>query len=177
MVFETPQLNKEVNLNLLGLLARMRRPRGKELLEWQTWVYAEWGIRSGVLSHSALPWFDLFVTYTARTDVLDVTDADEDAFVDYIYSKNYTSYFVNEARKAIRQLRKYYMARSKNGRERLKAGRPPHMDKVEAVMELRSLKTPLPFRAISRAIGVDVHQIYKWYKRGLAQKLENKSRG
>lgn len=134
----------------------------KTLLDKQIDVFLSWAIKKNTGSSSYKEWLDLFCRFTAKTDILDVTDEDVDLFMEMVDNIENGQYRKNEAYKAIFGLRRYYMARGKNGNIKLKEGRPPRVDKIEKVQEYR--KKGLAYRDIAKLVGSHLSLVYRWSK-------------
>lgn len=61
-------------------------------------------------------WIKLFLEHMEKDDIHDVTDYDCNKFLDYVREKNHGSYALNQAGRAISNIRKYYKARGNNFR-------------------------------------------------------------
>ena len=135
-----------------------------QLLNMQIEVFLAWAIPNRIATENFRPWLNLFVSKIGKRDVMEIKDEDVDVFLGDVYAIENTSYRKNEAKRAIQSFRRFYMARSKNGKTRMGAGRPPKQEGIDRVRELRSLKEPMSFREIARALNQDVRQVYRWWK-------------
>lgn len=132
----------------------------KKLLEAQIEVFLEWGRRNSIASVSYKEWLDLFAVSTGKHDILDITEEDIDLFIKKRQDIIRTQYNEQNARKALRAFRKFYMARSKNGREKLREGRPPHTDEINQAKKYRGMG--LSFREISKLMSKNVSLVHRW---------------
>lgn len=140
----------------------------KKILELQIEVFLEWGRRNGIVSTDYREWFLLFLLFTDRHDVMDITLEDIDFFIENEHTVNRTQYSQHSARKALRALQRFYMARSRNGKAKLKGGRPPHLDEISQVQKYRKMVDekgkPLSFRAITKIMGKPIALVHRWSK-------------
>lgn len=140
----------------------------KTLLEKQIEVYLEWSRRNNVASSSYREWLDLFVLRSEKRDILDVTSSEVEIFLNENQDVIKTQFSRHTARKALTGLLRFYMARSKNGRGKLKIGRPPHLDEIAEVQRYRKMKdakgNPLSFRAIVKIMEKPIGLVHKWSK-------------
>lgn len=142
----------------------------KTVLVSQINVFLQWCERSGISASNYEEYLWEFKDYTSRTDALDITKTDLERYLAHIHeSSGGVTYRVISARKAIQQLMKFYTARSKNGRKRLGAGRPPKLDDAKAVFDYRGLRDKrgepvLSFAQIGRIMGKDKGRIWNLYK-------------
>jgi hypothetical protein len=145
----------------------------KTLLRKQIEVFLSHSKRDGRYSYSYDEWLEYFCRRSPKEDVLDICDSDVDLFLEWVDNVEPTQFQRLNARKAIYSFRRYYMARTKNGRARLRAGRPPLVDQHNRVGELKE-KNGLSFRQIGVLLNpkkpVDVGLVYRWYRRYLSYK-------
>lgn len=136
-------------------------------------VYLSNSIRIGIGTSNYKEWLDRFVNHTHRTDILDVTDEDENEWLLKVYEEEPTNYRKQQAKKAIRGIRIYYRARSKNASIRPSKGRPPALEAYHLVGQYHD-ENKLSFRKIGILLNpvkpVDVAQVYRFYKRFISLK-------
>lgn len=120
----------------------------KDILSQQVEVYLHDCYRKwGVKMYSE--WLTFFVSFTEKQDIFEVTDEDEKGFLAKVNQIVSTVYEREQARKAIKGLRAYFKARTKN----LKGnrGRPPHLSEIEQIK--RYHKMGLKYKEIEKITG------------------------
>lgn len=134
----------------------------KTLLKSQAEVFLEWGRRNSVASLSYRYWLEMFIQDTHYTDVIDVKLEDIDLFVGKRQDIIRTKYTEQSARRALVSFLRFYMARSKNGKLRMREGRPPHISEIAKTQQYR--KMGLPLKDISKLMGKNISLIHRWIK-------------
>ncbi len=139
----------------------------KRILDSQIEVFCEWGRRhAGYGGNFGRSYLELFAIHTSKTDILDVTQEDVEIFINsehlpYPHQKE-------RARSVIGQMRRFYVARVRNGRQRLVGGRPPAISAIGEVQRLRNMKdekgNKLSFRNIAKIMGKQLSLVHRWSK-------------
>ena len=140
----------------------------KRILDSQIEVFLEWGRRSNTTSERWREWLELFAIHSIKTDVLDIDQVDIDNFMKIVYDKSNHPISLSEARIAITQLTRYYMARTRNAKLRMIMGRPPHIGQIELAQKYRKMKdekgNPLSFRDIAKLMGKNISLVHRWVR-------------
>lgn len=109
-------------------------------------------------------WLDYFIKWTHKENILHVSNDDVDLFLQQVDNEENATYRKTEARRAIFSFRRYYMARSKNGKIRMREGRPPHISQIEKAQKYRK-HNKLSLNEIGKLLGgIDKSQIHRWLK-------------
>lgn len=143
---------------------------GKRLLDEQIDVYLAWGKKTGTVSSSYREYLNHFKKFIKKDDVLDISDEDVDFFLEKEYSKENSQYARDTIKRVIYCFRKFYMARSKNGKAKLGRGRPPAIAHYERVGELKTiLGDKITFSEIGAILNpekpVDKSLVWHWYQK------------
>lgn len=98
--------------------------KNEKLIDNQVTVFLSWAKRSNTIGHNYERDLKLFVRYSQRSDILDITFEDIEKFIKYMKETNHGSLVPLQAEKAVRSVLKFYQARSKNSTSKFKVGRP-----------------------------------------------------
>lgn len=163
-------------LNFLCFINGCMKKLDKRILDAQIEVFLAWGARhrSSTSGESARSYLTTFARHTYKTDILDVTQEDVDEFIasehlPYPHQKE-------RGRSVLDQMRRFYVARVRNGKQRLVSGRAPHISEIAEVQRLRKMRdekgSPLSFRNISKIMGKQLSLVHRWSRYPLSGRGE-----
>jgi hypothetical protein len=144
------------------MLRLIMKTLNRTIIVSQIDVYMEWGVRHNVISREYGKWLELFVENCPKTDILDVDEEDVNNFRGVLREEIVSGLDRQRAELALKGMRKFYEARSKNGHHRMTVGRPPSISEIRKAQEYR--KKGLTIGEIGKIMGKYKSQVHRWIK-------------
>lgn len=129
----------------------------KRILDSQIEVFLDAG-REGYRE-----WLELFAQNCLKSSISEVEESDVESYLKLVYTSVNTQFAYEQAAKSIRQLRKYYMARSKNLTMTGREGRPPAVEKILRAHEYKA--KGLRLTEIAKLLDSDPALVHRWLQR------------
>lgn len=135
----------------------------KRILDAQIEVFLNAGERYNFVSYrQSKTYLDLFAMHSTKTDIYDVDEADIASF-ETLVNQRYQHFIYREnALMAVRSMKRFYAARTKNAQTRWRRGRPPHISQIAKTQEYR--KKGLKLKDIAVLMGKPLSLVHRWIK-------------